>query len=176
MEEKVAKAKTLQEEIRRKRAAEEKRLAEESERLRISSTKAMSETKRLMEESRIKINMDINKAEKKEFMNAKAKMLDQLRRDKEDRFGKAIPSGEAVGPGMAAPKKVEPIENVKAGLKMIRTLYTEERNPGVAKTCFSTLKAYMSNVLKDVKEEKYRKIKLTNEAFHKRVGKINGGL
>jgi hypothetical protein len=108
-------------------------------------------------------------------LGAKAKMLDQLRRDKELRFGISIPSGEAVGPGQPS-KKVEPIENVKAGLKMIRTLYTEERNPGVAKTCLSTLKAYMSNVLKDVKEEKYRKIKLTNEAFHKRVGKINGGL
>ncbi len=109
-------------------------------------------------------------------MGAKAKMLEQLRLDKEARFGKAIPREEAVGPGQTATKKVEPIESVKAGLKMIRTLYTEERNPGVAKTCFSTLKAYISNVLKDVNEEKYRKIKLTNEAFHKRVGKINGGL
>ena len=59
---------------------------------------------------------------------------------------------------------------------MVKTLYTEDRQPGVAKTCFSTCKVYLSNVLKDKNEEKYQRINLGGEAFQKRVGKINGGI
>ena len=58
----------------------------------------------------------------------------------------------------------------------MRTLYTEDRQPGVAKTCFKTLTIYLGNVLKDPNEPKYQKINLTNDAFQKRVGKINGGV
>ena len=35
---------------------------------------------------------------------------------------------------------------------------------------------YIGNVLKDISEEKFRKINPENEAFKKRVGKISGGL
>jgi hypothetical protein len=35
---------------------------------------------------------------------------------------------------------------------------------------------YIGNILKSLEEEKFRKINLGNEAFQKRVGKINGGL
>jgi hypothetical protein len=58
----------------------------------------------------------------------------------------------------------------------VRTLYTEDRNPGVAKTCFKTISVYLTNVLKNPSEEKFRKINLLNEAFQKRVSKINGAL
>ena len=71
---------------------------------------------------------------------------------------------------------MEGMELVKHGLKLVNTLYTEERNPGVAKTCFKTISVYLGNVLKDTNEEKYKKINLGNDAFQKRVGKINGGL
>jgi len=46
----------------------------------------------------------------------------------------------------------------------------------VAKTCLKTISIYLNNVLKDPKEEKYRRINLNNETFQKRVGKIAGGL
>ena len=65
---------------------------------------------------------------------------------------------------------------IKHGLKTVRTLYTEDRNPGVAKTCFKTISVYLTNVLKNPTEEKFRKINLANEAFQKRVGKINGAM
>lgn len=58
----------------------------------------------------------------------------------------------------------------------MKTIYTEDRQPGIAKTCFKTITVYLGNVLKDPNEEKYKKINLTNEAFQKRVGKITGGL
>ena len=54
---------------------------------------------------------------------------------------------------------------MKHGLKIVKTLYTEDRQPGVAKTCFKTCQIYLTNVLKDRNEEKYQKINMTNEAF-----------
>ena len=92
-----------------------------------------------------------------------------------ERFGKAGGSGAGAGKAAAQPKK-DPIEVIKGGIKTTRTLYTEDRNPGVAKTCFKTLHVYLSNILKNPSEEKFRKINLANEAFQKRVGKVAGGL
>jgi hypothetical protein len=34
--------------------------------------------------------MEVNKREKKEFLDAKSKMMEQLRKDKEERFGKKV--------------------------------------------------------------------------------------
>jgi len=152
-EEALQKAKELQETIRKKRKEEEKKQNEENEKQRIASTKMMQEAKRKLDEQLIKNNFDAQKREKKEFMDAKQQMLDQLRRDKEERFGKSGAT-EAVA-GVPAPKKEPPLEIVKKGIKTILTLYTEERQPGVAKTCFKTLAVYMKNVLKVPQEEKY---------------------
>lgn len=102
-------------------------------------------------------------------------MLDQLRRDKEERFGKKFAAGE-VPQEVVKPKGPQGVELVKHGIKTVRTLYTEERQPGIAKTCFKTIHVYLSNILKDPNEEKFKKINLANENFQKRVGKINGGL
>ena len=69
-----------------------------------------------------------------------------------------------------------PMELIKHGIKTIKTLYTEDRQPGVAKTAFKTISVYTGNVIKDPNEPKYQSINLANEAFQKRVGKISGGL
>lgn len=50
-EEKLRKAKELQDAIRKKRAEEEKKLAEDQERNRIRLTKELAEAKKQMEES-----------------------------------------------------------------------------------------------------------------------------
>ena len=70
---------------------------------------------------------------------------------------------------------MSPIDTIKHGIKTVKTLYTEDRQPGVAKLCFKTISVYVGNVVKDPNEFKYQSINLTNEAFQKRVGKINGG-
>lgn len=70
---------------------------------------------------------------------------------------------------------MSPIDTIKHGIKTVKTLYTEDRQPGVAKLCFKTISVYVGNVVKDPNESKYQSINLTNEAFQKRVGKINGG-
>lgn len=58
-----------------------------------------------------------------------------------------------------------PMELIKHGIKTIKTLYTEDRQPGVAKTAFKTISVYTGNVVKDPNEPKYQSINLANEAF-----------
>ncbi len=87
-------------------------------------------------------------------------------------------SAGGAGTHVEAPKTSGPqgIDLVKHGLKTVKTLYTEDRQPGVAKTCFKTCQVYLTNVLKDRDEEKFQRINLGNDAFQKRVGKITGGM
>lgn len=95
-------------------------------------------------------------------------MLDQLKRDKEERFGKqAASSSDIPEAAVETTKSAGPlgIELVKHGLKIVKTLYTEDRQPGVAKTCFKTCQVYLNNVLKDRNEEKFQRINMANEAF-----------
>jgi hypothetical protein len=96
-------------------------------------------------------------------------MRRKLEQDKRERFGGKIPDES---------KKAQktPIEQVQKGIETVKTLYTEIRSPGVAKTCFKTCCTFVRNVMKDPENEKFRKINLDNEAVQKRVGKINGGL
>ena len=72
-------------------------------------------------------------------------MMEQLERDKRERFG-----GNPPPEGMGA-KKVEktPAEKVAKGIETVKTLYTEIRAPGVAKTCLKTCCTFMRNILKD---------------------------
>ena len=132
-----------------------------------------------MDEQQQKIALDMQKREKQEFLAAKQRMLDQLARDKEERFGKKAGTGAAqVDPNLNKPAKpqIEGIELVKHGMKIVKTLYTEDRQPGVAKTCFKTITVYLNNALKDPMDDKFKRINQANEAFQKRVGKINGGV
>lgn len=58
-----------------------------------------------------------------------------------------------------------PLEMIKHGIKTVKTIYTEDRQPGVAKTCFKTISVYIGNVVKDPTDPKFLGINLTNEAF-----------
>ena len=43
-------------------------------------------------------------------------------------------------------------------------------------TCFKTIKIYLSNILKDPNELKFRKINKNNEGFKNRISKLIGGV
>ena len=58
----------------------------------------------------------------------------------------------------------------------MKTLYTEIRAPGVAKTCLKTCATFLGNVIKDQSNEKFRRINLDNNAVKERVVRVNGGL
>lgn len=101
-------------------------------------------------------------------------MQEQLERDKCERLGIPYVPGKLA----VAPEKQQkpPLERVQHSIKTIKTLFTEDRQPGVAKTCFKTLHIYLSNLQKDPQNEKFKRINMSNEAFQKRVGKVTGGV
>mmetsp|Transcript_18011 Transcript_18011/g.30671 ORF Transcript_18011/g.30671 Transcript_18011/m.30671 type:complete len:137 (+) Transcript_18011:605-1015(+) len=99
----------------------------------------------------------------------------QLERDKCERLGIPFDESKAIE-NIKKKEQRPPLEEIKHGIKTVKTLYTEDRQPGVAKTCLKTISVYVGNLLKNPDEPKYKQINLGNEAFQKRVGKISGGL
>jgi len=91
-------------------------------------------------------------------------MLLQLEMDKCDRKGIPYNEDEALA-RILKKQELSPMEEVKHGIKTVKTLYTEERAPGVAKTCFKTIQVYTNNVIKNPEDPKFQQINLANEAF-----------
>lgn len=65
---------------------------------------------------------------------------------------------------------------MEKGIETVKTLYTEVRAPGVAKTCLKTCCTFLRNIVKDPSNEKFQKINLDNNAVQTRIAKVNGGL
>ena len=170
-EERMQKAKELQDRLRKKREEEDKKLEEQREKDRIRSTKELQIAKRKMEESQMSLKLEMEKREKLEFIKEKKRMEEILKREKAERAGKTYVPGEEV---VVRPKPS--IEQVKEGIKIVNTLYTEERSPGVAKTLFKTFHTFCKNVVKNPKEDKFRSINLGNEKVQQRIAKKSGGL
>ena len=129
---------------------------------------------RIDKEREERLAIDLRKKEKADFLREKNKMLLQLEMDRCERAGIPYDEGKALDK-IAQKQTKPPIDEIKHGIKTVKTLYTEDRNPGIAKTCFKTINIYVGNVVKDPSEPKFQSINLLNEAFQKRVGKINGG-
>lgn len=169
LEERMEKAKELQARVRAKRMADDAKLARENEEARRIGDKELAAAKKLAEEKAWENGIAQRMKEKKELEAEKKRMMQQLERDKLERFGGVLPPE-------AQEKKKTPIELADHGIKTVTTLYTEMRAPGVAKTCLKTCATFIGNVLKDKTNEKFRRVNLDNEAVQKRVAKINGGL
>lgn len=124
--------------------------------------------KRDMDDAEMKRYLEIQKHQKKEAELEKKRMLEQLARDKEERFGKKFDPNTQQGK-----KEYSPVDDVEHLIKAIKTLYPTFRNEDKAKNCFNTLKVILTNIIKNQSEEKYRKVKTTNPNFQERVGSIN---
>ncbi|CAI2373716.1 unnamed protein product [Moneuplotes crassus] len=170
-EEKIQAAKDLQKRLREKRIAEDKRLEEEREKERIRSTKELQKAKKKMEENEARLRLELERKEKKEFNEEKRRMEELLRKEAAERAGKKYVPGETT-----KIKKKPSLQAVKDAAKIVMTLYTEDRRPGVAKTCFKTFYTLCKNVLKDTDNQKFRIVNLANEKIAARIGKISGGL
>lgn len=81
-------------------------------------------------------------------------MLLQLEMDRCERAGIPYNEDEALAKIMKKQEK-PPIEDIKHGIKTVKTLYTEDRAPGVAKTCLKTIGIYTGNVMKDPSDPKF---------------------
>lgn len=124
-----------------------------------------------MEEQQAALRLEMERKEKMEFLKEKKKMEELLRKEACERAGKKYVPGEEV-----KVKKKPSIQAVKDGMKIVNTLYTEERRPGVAKTCFKTFHTFCKNIHKDPTQDKFRAINLGNEKVAARIGKISGGI
>jgi hypothetical protein len=97
-------------------------------------------------------------------MNAKRRMMIELEKDRCERLGIPFDEKKAME-NIAKKEKKPPLEEIKHGIKTVKTLYTEDRQPGVAKTCLKTISVYTGNVVKDPSDPKFQSINLGNEAF-----------
>lgn len=160
------KAKELQAYARKKYLQKEKERAEEQERNRIRMTKDLAIAKREMEDAENKRFIEQQKRKKQEEEKAKREMIEQLERDKAERFGKEYKSN------IENKKKSNPIDDCKYYIEAIVKLYPVFRCGDQAKTCLNTIKVIISNIIKSPDEEKFQKIKMTNQNIVDRIGKI----
>ena len=153
--------------------AEEAQNKAENAKAWAEAQKEMAKAKKLNDEREFDNAITQQKREKAEFLAEKKKMMEQLERDRRERFGASgAPAG---GTEQKKPEKT-PAQQVAHGITTVKTLYTEIRAPGVAKTCLKTCNTFIGNVLKDQNNEKFRRINLDNNAVKERVVKVNGGL
>src|SRR4051812_22619290 len=117
-----------------------------------------------MEEAETKRFLELQKQEKLEKEREKRKMLEQLARDKEERFGiKFNPDNLS-----EVKKEYSIIENAEYYIKSIKTLYPSFRHGDTTKNCLNTIKVVLSNIVKNPTEEKFRKVKTSNPNFIER--------
>ncbi|KAJ8447232.1 hypothetical protein Cgig2_030463 [Carnegiea gigantea] len=157
-EEKKMKLQELRERARKKKEEEERRMEREKEKERIRIGKELLEAKRIEEENERKRLIALRKAEKEEERRALEKVRKKLEEDKS-----TLP--------------VKPVTKAEQMRECLRSLKKTHMNEDArVKKAFQTLFTYAGNVVKNPDEEKYRKIRLSNQAFQERVGGLKGGI
>ncbi|KAG2324168.1 hypothetical protein Bca52824_006896 [Brassica carinata] len=185
-EEVKIKAQELRERARKKKEEEEKRMEREREKERIRIGKELLEAKRIEEDNERKRIILLRKAEKEEERRAREKIRQKVEEDKAERRRKlGLPAEDPA----AAKPSVPVVEEKKSSLPIRPATKTEQmreclrslkqahkEDDAKVKRAFQTLLTYMGNVAKNPDEEKFRKIRLTNQTFQDRVGSLRGGI
>lgn len=186
-EEMKIKAQELRERARKKKEEEEKRMEREKEKERIRAGKELLEAKRIEEDNERKRIIALRKAEKEEEKRAREKIRQKVEEDKAERRRKLglPPEDPTVSRPAAVPvveeKKtflhIKPVTKVEKMREWLRALKQNHKDDDVkVKRAFQTLLTYVGNVAKNPDEEKFRKIRLTNQSFQDRVGSMRGGV
>ncbi|KAJ1409560.1 PUB-like domain superfamily [Sesbania bispinosa] len=185
-EEMRIKAQNLREQERKRKENEEKILEREREKERIQAGKKLLEAKRIAEENERKRNISLRKAEKEEEKRARETVLQKLEQDKLNRrskLGLPLEGQVTVRSSTAAVKQEKNLKSVYTTAKVehlrqcLRSLKRNHQGENArVRNAFETLLVYVRNVAKNPKEEKYRKIRLSNPLFQDRVGSLNGGI
>ncbi|KAK9183543.1 hypothetical protein WN944_026696 [Citrus x changshan-huyou] len=180
------KAQELRERARKKKEEEEKRMEREREKERIRIGKELLEAKRIEEENERKRILALRKAEKEEEKRAREKIRQKLEEDKAERRRRlGLPPEDPATTKSSAPvveeKKsmlpIRPATKVEQMRECLRSLKQNHKDDDAkVKRAFQTLLTYIGNVAKNPNEEKFRKIRLSNQTFQDRVGALNGGL
>ncbi|GAB2221760.1 hypothetical protein Droror1_Dr00012948 [Drosera rotundifolia] len=185
-EEKKLKLQELRERARKKKEEEEKRMEREREKERIRIGKELLEAKRMEEENERKRIIALRKAEKEEEKRALEKIRKKLEEDKAERRRKlGLPEEPAaVNPSSPAPVPekrsmlpVKPVTKAEQMRECLRSLKKNHKDEDArVKQAFKTLLTYVGNVARNPDEEKFRKIRLSNQTFQDRVGGLQGGI
>ncbi|KAH9649663.1 UBA domain-containing protein [Citrus sinensis] len=139
-----------------------------AERIRIG--KELLEAKRIEEENERKRILALRKAEKEEEKRAREKIRQKLEEDKAERRRRlGLPPEDP-----ATTKSSAPVVEEKKSMLPIRPATKDD--DAKVKRAFQTLLTYIGNVAKNPNEEKFRKIRLSNQTFQDRVGALKGGL
>ncbi|KAF5738504.1 UBX domain-containing protein 4 [Tripterygium wilfordii] len=180
------KAQELRDRARKKKEEEEKKLEREKEKERIRIGKELLEAKRIEEENERKRILALRKAEKEEERRAREKIRQKLEEDKVERRRKlGLPPEDPATVKPAAPvveeKKsslpVRPATKAEQMRECLRSLKQNHKDDDAkVKRAFQTLLTYIGNVVKNPDEEKFRKIRLSNQSFQDRVGALRGGI
>lgn len=166
-EEAAIKAKELQQKMRKMHEEKQKELDREHERLRIQNAKEMAKAREAEKERQARLFVEQKKKRDKEEAEHRRQVLEQLERDKAERLGKKYVPPEQ------KQKVYTKEENIQYYIKSIKTVYNPFRAGDTLKNCFKTLKIILSNILKNVNEEKFKTIKLSNPNVQERIGKIS---
>ncbi|KAE9601165.1 hypothetical protein Lal_00023907 [Lupinus albus] len=184
-EELRAKQQELRERARKKKEEEEKRTEREREKERIRIGKELLEAKRIEEENERKRILALRKAEKEEERRAREKIKQKLEEDKAERRRRLglppeEPSVAKPAPVVEEKKSFLPIRPATKAEQMRECLRSLKQNhkedDARVKRAFQTLLTYVGNVARNPDEEKFRKIRLTNQSFQERVGALKGGI
>ncbi|XP_014490803.1 UBX domain-containing protein 1 [Vigna radiata var. radiata] len=186
-EELKAKQQELRERARKKKEEEEKRTEREKEKERIRIGKELLEAKRIEEENERKRLLALRKAEKEEEKRAREKIKQKLEEDKAERRRRlGLPPEEPSAAKSSATPVVEekksfvpvrPATKAEQMRECLRSLkQNHKENEARVKKAFQTLLTYVGNVARNPDEEKFRKIRLSNQSFQDRVGSLKGGI
>lgn len=181
-----AKQQELRERARKKKEEEEKLAEREREKERIRIGKELLEAKRMEELNERKRILALRKAEKEEEKRAREKIRQKLEEDKAERRRRlGLPAEDPSTAKPPAPvveeKKlslpVRPASKAEQMRECLRSLKSNHKEEDAkVKRAFQTLLTYVGNVVKNPDEEKFRKIRLSNQTFQDRVGALRGGI
>ncbi|KAK7346036.1 hypothetical protein VNO80_20549 [Phaseolus coccineus] len=186
-EELKAKQQELRERARKKKEEEEKRAEREREKERIRIGKELLEAKRIEEDNERKRLLALRKAEKEEEKRAREKIKQKLEEDKAERRRRLglppeEPSAAKPSPAPVVEEKksfvpVRPATKAEQMRECLRSLKQNHKEDDArVKRAFQTLLTYVGNVARNPDEEKFRKIRLSNQSFQDRVGSLKGGI
>ena len=101
-------------------------------------------------------------------------MLEILRKDKEQKFGKKFAT---VGGKLVEEKKEKPlIDRFELSVKSIAVAHPKNLYEDKAKICLQTIITFTENIIKNPTEEKFKKINLSNKAVQSRIAECFAGI
>ena len=170
-------AKELQEKIRKKREIKDKEEAEAKEKDRIKGTKEMLDDKIKFEQEQRKRDLEANKKEKIDDALAKKKMLEILEKDKIEKYGDKYKKIVEERKKEAHEVKIDiSYDSATAYVNQIVAMYDERNVPGIASGCLEYLCKYLTNLMKDPANDKFKKINAENKVFKEKIASIFNGV